>query len=558
MKIPTLAILATLVISFQSATPSAQVARALIREGDPLPSAPTETVSSIGNTSATEDGFFGVSLNSNGPAGALSHVWYGDRSGGSIVRTEGTIGGLIQTGFESFFGVSSGFGIAYSPSSNQVGGGATGLDGVWNDDTVIALEGQPIASLAGKEWRFASRPNITDSGLISWVGGINDQATGTNEGGGLFASVGGVEVNLVKTGDVIGTLLPLEGTAIDFDVRFSSGGTSWIGGVDTLAATTEDFALVIGDVASGSVVPIDVNGGAWIEGEPMTAMQGGLATESWDNFDFFGITESGSWMVTGDTDGDPASDEFVAVDGVIRYREGDVLDGRTLTGSIEGADLAEDGRVAILWDVVMGTSSLEALILDDHVLLVEGDLVDWDGDGFVDADATLVNFTGIASLTLGSDATIAFTADVDVAGVDREAFFLLEYDCVTADVHALSTATGGTQNLSLDAGPSNAGLLYLMLGSGSGTQPGFSFQGVAVPLNIDGHFNAVINQANSPTYTQSFGALDAEGRSETLLNLPGGSLVPSGLTVHHAFATFSLAPITLTKVSGAIPLSILP
>jgi len=41
---------------------------------------------------------------------------------------------------------------------------------------------------------------------------------------------------------------------------------------------------------------------------------------------------------------------------VIAYREGDVVGGETLTGSIEAISLSELGVLVYVWDVVVGTS----------------------------------------------------------------------------------------------------------------------------------------------------------------------------------------------------------
>jgi hypothetical protein len=107
-------------------------------------------------------------------------------------------------------------------------------------------------------------------------------------------------------------------------------------------------------------------------------------------------------------------------------------------------------NLALIWDVVGPTAALEALVVDGKVRLVEGDLVDLDGDGVVEPNSRLADFTGISSLTMSDldpamhSVKVYFTADVDVNGTttstdDIEGFFCLEVqtDDPTATLAAL-------------------------------------------------------------------------------------------------------------------------
>jgi hypothetical protein len=100
---------------------------------------------------------------------------------------------------------------------------------------------------------------------------------------------------------------------------------------------------------------------------------------------------------------------------------------------------------------------------------------------------------------------------------------------------ALSTATGGSQVMKLDAGVANAGNIYLIAGTASGTRPGFSFGGFTVPLNIDYWFNLSLQAANSAVYTSSFGTLDAQGRATASFNMPPGYPAFAGITINNAY-----------------------
>ena len=131
--------------------------------------------------------------------------------------------------------------------------------------------------------------------------------------------------------------------------------------------------------------------------------------------------------MTGDTSAATTSDEFIAVDGNIVLREGDMLTtGEIVSGSIEGGFMNEAGDWGAIWDVDGG--ALEALIVNGGLLLKEGDAIDWDGDGIIDPAAILTNFTGTSTLVIGDPGIdsffdVYFTADIDVAGEVLEGYF---------------------------------------------------------------------------------------------------------------------------------------
>ena len=56
-----------------------------------------------------------------------------------------------------------------------------------------------------------------------------------------------------------------------------------------------------------------------------------------------------------------------------------------LFGSIDDAYMNEAGNIAYIWDVVDATAGdLEALFVNDKLILKEGDAVDLDGDGTIE------------------------------------------------------------------------------------------------------------------------------------------------------------------------------
>jgi hypothetical protein len=413
---------------------SGEIASALLREDDEL--IPGETISSLNNTAVNHVGGYACSLNTTGTA-TISRIW-GEPSGGlgMLMRSEMTIGVFEQTSFESFYGMGDAGQLAYGTSSRNIETGETGLDGVWVDDLAVLHEEDPVPSLPGMWSNFNSRPTSTGDGTIVWVGGFADDPDASTQNRALFSGLGSSV--LIMGGDSIpGISEPVDlGGSIDFDFRVSRFGTNWIDQVLLDASSSVDGLMVINSMA------VMAGGSVMREGSPVPAPIGGLPDELWDNFDFLGINEAGDFFVTGDTNADSDLDEFVTLNGEIILREGDVLDWggmpATLSGSIEGGYMNRDVDWAVIWDIddVAGTN-LEALIFNGEILLVEGDLVDWNGDGMIDAgdnNGVLANFTGISALTVGARVggvvNIYFTADIDFFGTpgssdDLEGFFCL-------------------------------------------------------------------------------------------------------------------------------------
>ena len=395
-------------------TGSAQNASALLREGDALVGAPPgHVVTSLNSSNTNAQGGYVVGLSSSDGVLTLSHAWgSADGTGPGILQTEGNPGGLLQSSFESFLGLANDGAVCYS--ATVTGGIHTGDDSAWLGNTPVAIEQDPIATLPGKFFSFASRPSVTADGVPYFVGGITSFAGGATESRALF--FGGVPGALLQGGDVLPNLPePLStSNTVSFDYRLSSLGTNSIVEVEMSGpsvTSSSNNAMVIsgsGLILGGSLVQ---------EGLTIPVGVGGDGAEAWDNFDFMGVTEAGEYFFSGDTDGGSATDEFIVQNGVVRFREGDTVDARVLAGSIEAAFMNEAGQLMYVWDVEDGGGgSDEALFFEDQLLLVVGDEVDWDGDGNLDAGFVVAGFTGIAAASLGSDGTLYFTADVDTNG----------------------------------------------------------------------------------------------------------------------------------------------
>jgi hypothetical protein len=125
----------------------------------------------------------------------------------------------------------------------------------------------------------------------------------------------------------------------------------------------------------------------------------------------------------------------------------------------------------------------------------------------------------------------------------------------------LSMASGGTQSLAINFGPSHAGELYLLLGSTSGTTPATpAGPGIHLPLATDSYLIYTLQNPNSPPLTGSFGSLSASGTASATFTLPTAfdpGLV--GVTLHHAAVAFDLTGgLTVTGATEAVAVTFNP
>ena len=112
----------------------------------------------------------------------------------------------------------------------------------------------------------------------------------------------------------------------------------------------------------------------------------------------------------------------------------------------------------------------------------------------------------------------------------------------------VSATTGGQVGFDLLAGSTQAGNLYLLGGSITGTSPGFAFGGVTVPLVFDDY---TLASAGSLLLPGSIGVLDADGAGAAMFDLPplvGAGFV--GTTFHHAFVVLDATTLTPTFASN--------
>jgi len=107
------------------------------------------------------------------------------------------------------------------------------------------------------------------------------------------------------------------------------------------------------------------------------------------------------------------------------------------------------------------------------------------------------------------------------------------------ETYNLSVGTGGSTNLTIEAGASHAGEDYFLLAS-FGSSPGFNIDGQHVNLNMDALFNISRRNPNSARFQNSMGTLDAYGRAVVTFDTLG-SVTPTyeGTTLSFAYVLLS-------------------
>lgn len=118
------------------------------------------------------------------------------------------------------------------------------------------------------------------------------------------------------------------------------------------------------------------------------------------------------------------------------------------------------------------------------------------------------------------------------------------------DVELVPAASGGTQTLTLEAGPLHADRRYLVLGSMTGITPAIPFGGYDLPLVLDAWTQASF-VFNTGPFGNTFGTLDGQGSTTASLTLPP---VPGlSLSLWHCFTVWDDAN-NLRFVSAPLPL----
>ncbi len=110
-------------------------------------------------------------------------------------------------------------------------------------------------------------------------------------------------------------------------------------------------------------------------------------------------------------------------------------------------------------------------------------------------------------------------------------------DTLWAATDTLDVRAGGSVDLRLNATAAEAGRLYALAMSASGTSPGTPLPPIVIPLNYDALFETSLLFANSALFVNTVGALDATGRASARFVAPANVLAPLlGRDLDFAFA----------------------
>lgn len=326
----------------------------------------------------------------------------------------------MLVGAEASMGATAAGGFAYGPESNL-------LEAVWTHNGLLALEGtQAPAYPMGYVTTFHSRPTMVENGTVWWLAGLNASGGTTTQQRVLYrspsASPADVQVE-VATGDMLGGLVVASPAGLDFDYHVSNDGSHLVMVVlmNTGSAINDEHVYVDGALFHQENTP---NG----------------TGDNWDNFDLVAINDLGMYVFTGDTSGDAGTDEFVALNGAIVVREGDVLDGVTLTtaASLRLVSLDDTGRLVHAWAYAGNTVETVFFACNpadvggsSRAVLTAGvDELDLDGDGMADALVTDLNTTSTnGSRALADDGSLYLELDIDQGAGPLAAMVRVPLDC---------------------------------------------------------------------------------------------------------------------------------
>jgi hypothetical protein len=231
---------------------------------------------------------------------------------------------------------------------------------------------------------------------------------------------------------------------------------------------------------------------------------------------------------------------------VLVAREGDVAPGaggQTFGNMIgSGLSMNASGQVLFLNGLSGGGSSLWSWdpMAGLQAIHLPGDLVEVRPGIFrtatIAATATASNGSS-RPLGFANDGTIALRVSFNDYS---SAIMTVRIGSLSGFPAKISAQTGGVHELRLNAGPAQAGRIYVVAGSASGVAPGTQIGIFNVPLNADWYTQYTLDLANVGPFVNTVGLLDADGRATAQIVLP--SLIGfDGAVVHHAFAVLDNA-----------------
>ena len=366
---------------------------------------------SANSAGAGAEYLFGSDDRGQTPKALLRESTINNASTGGVDQTQRDLGSTGGIDYNGDFSYSAG---VPDPRPNR---SQFQIPSLWENENLVYLEGDavPAGPNAGLFFESASSVYRSPAGETRWTASLTDTSFGdTVVKTVLFRDTTTFDV-VLESGDVIPGLGAVEVGGIS-NLEWSLGGGHYIAEIDVAPGFTDDEAITV----SGTALQTR-SGGLVREGELIPAADGGLPGEVWTGFQRIDVNESGDAIFGGFTSGPDGMDNVIVVDGVIRYREGEVLDGVTLSGLPQGVGINDRGDIAIVWS--------DNVFINDVSIASAGAAVDTDGDGVTDATIDDEIFSGgqfeITNLpAAGGDGlpVVYFSADVTDEG---DAYFRL-------------------------------------------------------------------------------------------------------------------------------------
>lgn len=404
-----------LALSSWSATASAAVVPAeIVLQAGETPTGAASPIASLGSPFAEGSGTLGL-------GGQLAN---GDRfifRDDEVVFVDSTELTVTLSGQEVSLGTAPDGRFIYAPTVD-------GVEALYTDEGVLAVGSMQAPGLPeGVFSTFLSRPSMIDTGAAFWVTGINDGGGVVTQGRVLYRSDTASTADaspLLQSGDTIDGLTVSSPDGVGFDYQPSLDGLHMIAVVNMDTGSTQDDGFVY------------IDGGLALQESTST---GGI--DNWGNVDIVAINNAGDYVIAGDTDGVAGTDDFVAYNGTIAVREGQVVDGVQLAvDSTPGAiGINNLGWVIHTWsvdglampDTAFFSCDAASLARNSVAILAAGDELDLDGDGV--GDGLLVDNINATSVVptrpLGDDGSIYLSVNIDDGQSVTEAVIRLQGQC---------------------------------------------------------------------------------------------------------------------------------
>ncbi|GEM_PF-3992315 len=385
------------VVSALTSLSSAQIApRVLVREGDPLPGSPGLFVTSLSQLAVNRAGGWAVAASSQSLMLAGPNLFLASQgiTPWSIVREDGIEGGYEQTlgmfGSQFRMGLDDLGRIAYHARVRPTGSSSSLVDSFWREDVLLA------------------HPTTGSSGLRGIGSTANGHPYWIEDGDVVIDTPGNV---LLDVGSVPG----FTSAATAIQAWLSPNGVHSIVSCSLSTLAIPSRVVIDGQLASvgGSVLAVSA---------AVPAAVGGQPGETWGSINSIAVSDDGRYAIGGQITFSGGRDYFVVVDGVLRYRSGDLIDGYPMSSSGRWP-LVEFGPTGELVMIVSLDSSpfdsFEAIVYDGRIVVRMGDRVDLDGDDVAEplsGISWMSTVNGEHGPLVGADGAIYCLAFVDIHG----------------------------------------------------------------------------------------------------------------------------------------------